>query len=167
MDPMELVTPAIGLMFWTCVVFFLLIVLLKKFAWKPILSAVDARNSGIEDALSLAKKTRDEMANLQADNKKLLQEARSERDQMLKEAREMKSAIISEAKNRAKDEADKMIASTKVIIENEKAAAISELKSSVGALSVEIAEKVLKAELKDSDKQNTYIAEMLKDVRLN
>ena len=119
MDPIELVTPAIGLMFWTCVVFSLLLILLKKFAWKPILSAVDARNSGIEEALALAKKTKDEMANLQADNKMLLQEARSERDQMLKEAREMKNAIISEAKNTAKEEADKMIASAKAVIEND------------------------------------------------
>ena len=151
MDPMELVTPAIGLMFWTCVVFSLLLILLKKFAWKPILSAVDARNSGIEEALALAKKTKDEMANLQADNKMLLQEARSERDQMLKEAREMKNAIISEAKNTAKEEADKMIASAKAVIENEKAGAISELKSTVGSLSVDIAEKVLRAELKDAE----------------
>ena len=167
MDPMELVTPAIGLMFWTCVVFFLLLVLLKKFAWKPILSAVDARNSGIEEALALAKKTKDEMANLQADNKMLLQEARSERDQMLKEAREMKNAIISEAKNTAKEEADKMIASAKAVIENEKAGAISELKSTVGSLSVDIAEKVLRAELKDAEKQNAFITEMLKDIKLN
>ena len=127
-------------MFWTCVVFSLLLILLKKFAWKPILSAVDDRNSGIEEALALAKKTKDEMANLQANNKILLQEARSERDQMLKEAREMKNAIISEAKNTAKEEADKMIASAKAVIENEKAGAISELKSTVGSLSVDIAE---------------------------
>ena len=167
MDPMELVTPAIGLMFWTCVVFSFLLILLKKFAWKPILSAVDARNSGIEEALALAKKTKDEMANLQADNKMLIQEARSERDQMLKEAREMKNAIISEAKNTAKDEADKMIASAKAVIENEKAGAISELKSTVGSLSVDIAEKVLRSELKDTEKQNAFIAEMLKDIKLN
>ena len=167
MDPIELVTPAIGLMFWTCVVFSLLLILLKKFAWKPILSAVDARNRGIEEALALAKKTKDEMANLKADNKMLIQEARSERDQMLKEAREMKNAIISEAKNTAKEEADKMIASAKAVIENEKAGAISELKSTVGSLSVDIAEKVLRAELKDAEKQNAFITEMLKDIKLN
>ena len=107
------------------------------------------------------------MANLQADNKMLIQEARSERDQMLKEAREMKNAIISEAKNTAKDEADKMIASAKAVIENEKAGAISELKSTVGSLSVDIAEKVLRSELKDAEKQNAFIAEMLKDIKLN
>lgn len=113
------------------------------------------------------KKTKDEMANLKADNKMLIQEARSERDQMLKEAREMKNAIISEAKNTAKEEADKMIASAKAVIENEKAGAISELKSTVGSLSVDIAEKVLRAELKDVEKQNAFITEMLKDIKLN
>ena len=93
MDPIELVTPAIGLMFWTCVVFTLLLILLKKFAWKPILSAVDERNNSIESALAMAEKTRGEMAQLQANNEALLQEARSERDQLLKEAREMKESI--------------------------------------------------------------------------
>ena len=158
---------SLGLFFWQLLLFIALLLLLKKFAWKPILSAVDARNSGIEEALALAKKTKDEMANLQADNKMLLQEARSERDQMLKEAREMKNAIISEAKNTAKEEADKMIASAKAVIENEKAGAISELKSTVGSLSVDIAEKVLRAELKDAEKQNAFITEMLKDIKLN
>ena len=96
-----------------------------------------------------------------------MKEARAERDEMLKEARDIKATIVSDAKNSAKEEADKIIASAKTVIENEKAAAVSELKSSVGALSVQIAEKVLKAELKDSDKQNAYISEMLKDVKLN
>lgn len=167
MDPMELVTPAIGLMFWTCVVFFLLLVLLKKFAWKPILSAVDTRNKSIEDALLAADKARNEMSKLNNDNLRILQEARAERDQMLKEAREIKATIVSDAKNAAKAEADGIISSAKALIENEKVAAIAELKSSVGSLSVDIAEKILKAELKDSEKQNAYIAEMLKGVKLN
>jgi F-type H+-transporting ATPase subunit b len=167
MDPIKLVTPEIGLMFWTCVVFTLLLILLKKFAWKPILAAVDARNKSIEDALVLAKKTRDEMANLQEVNKKLLQEARTQRDEMLKEARDIKASIVSDAKHTAKAEADKMISSAKAVIENEKVAAISELKNSVGALSIEIAEKVLKSELKDVEKQKTFISEMLNDVKLN
>jgi len=167
MDPMELVTPAIGLMFWTCVVFTLLLILLKKFAWKPILSAVDTRNNSIEDALLAAEKARNEMANLQADNERILKDARAERDAMLKEARDIKTSIVSVAKNSAKEEADKMIASAKAVIENEKVAAISELKKSVGALSIKIAEKVLMSELKDVEKQNTFISEMLKDVKLN
>jgi len=164
---MDLVTPGFGLIFWTSVVFIILLVLLKKMAWTPILNNVDARNKSIEEALEAAKNAREEMSNLKADNDRILKEARSERDEMLKEARELKANIISEAKNTAKDEADKIIASAKVVIENEKAGAISELKNTVGSLSVDIAEKVLRAELKDADKQNAFIAEMLKDIKLN
>jgi len=164
---MDLVTPGFGLIFWTSVVFIILLVLLKKMAWSPILNNVDARNKSIEEALEAAKNAREEMSNLKADNDRILKEARAERDELLKEARELKANIISEAKNVAKDEADKMIASAKVVIENEKAGAISELKNTVGSLSVDIAEKVLRAELKDVDKQNAFIAEMLKDIKLN
>ena len=164
---MDLVTPGFGLIFWTSVVFIILLVLLKRMAWTPILNNVDARNKSIEEALEAAKNARDEMSNLKADNDRILKEARAKRDEMLKEARELKANIISEAKNAAKDEADKMIASAKVVIENEKAGAISELKNTVGSLSVDIAEKVLRAELKDVDKQNAFIADMLKDIKLN
>ena len=164
---MDLVTPGFGLIFWTSVVFIILLVLLKRMAWTPILNNVDARNKSIEEALEAAKNARDEMSNLKADNDRILKEARAERDEMLKEARELKANTVSEAKNAAKDEADKMIASAKVVIENEKAGAISELKNTVGSLSVDIAEKVLRAELKDVDKQNTFIADMLKDIKLN
>ena len=164
---MDLVTPGFGLIFWTSVVFIILLVLLKRMAWTPILNNVDARNKSIEEALEAAKNARDEMSSLKADNDRILKEARAERDEMLKEAREVKANIISEAKNAAKDEADKMIASAKVVIENEKAGAISELKNTVGSLSVDIAEKVLRAELKDVDKQNAFIADMLKDIKLN
>ena len=164
---MDLVTPGFGLIFWTSVVFIILLVLLKRMAWTPILNNVDARNKSIEEALEAAKNARDEMSNLKADNDRIIKEARAQRDEMLKEARELKANIISEAKNAAKDEADKMIASAKVVIENEKAGAISELKNTVGSLSVDIAEKVLRAELKDIDKQNAFIADMLKDIKLN
>ena len=164
---MDLVTPGFGLIFWTSVVFIILLFLLKRMAWTPILNNVDARNKSIEEALEAAKNARDEMSSLKADNDRILKEARAQRDEMLKEARELKASIISEAKNAAKDEADKMIASAKVVIENEKAGAISELKNTVGSLSVDIAEKVLRAELKDVDKQNAFIADMLKDIKLN
>ena len=164
---MDLVTPGFGLIFWTSVVFIILLIMLKRMAWTPILNNVDARNKSIEEALEAAKNARDEMSNLKADNDRILKEARAQRDEMLKEARELKANIVSEAKNAAKDEADKMIASAKVVIENEKAGAISELKNTVGSLSVDIAEKVLRAELKDVDKQNAFIAEMLKDIKLN
>ena len=124
---MDLVTPGFGLIFWTSVVFIILLFLLKKMAWTPILNNVDARNKSIEEALSSAETARKEMANLHADNQRILQEARSERDEMLKEARDIKASIVSDAKNTAKDEADKIIASAKAVIENKKAAAISHL----------------------------------------
>jgi len=164
---MELVTPQIGLIFWTSLSFLILMFILKKFAWSPILGAVKEREVSIREALESAEKARQEMANLQADNERILKEARVERDAMLKEARAMKENIVSEAKNKANAEADKLVAAAKVIIENEKNAAISELKDSVGALSIEIAEKVLRAELADSDKQKAYTEELLKDVKLN
>ena len=164
---MELVTPQIGLIFWTTLSFFILLFILKKLAWTPILGAVKDREASIKDALASAENARNEMANLQADNQRILKEARAERDEMLKEARDIKATIVTEAKNAAKAEADAIITAAKALIENEKVAAISELKSSVGSLSVDIAEKVLKAELKDTEKQNAYIAEMLKDIKLN
>tara|TARA_B110000444_G_scaffold92069_1_gene86989 strand:+ start:1201 stop:1695 length:495 start_codon:yes stop_codon:yes gene_type:complete len=164
---MDLVTPGFGLIFWTSIVFIILLLLLKKFAWTPILENVDARNKSIEDALSAAEMARDEMSNLKNDNERILKEARAERDEMLKEAREIKATIVSEAKNIAKEEAEKMISSAKSVIETEKVAAVSELKNTVGALSIEIAEKVLKAELKDPEKQNAYINDMLKNIKLN
>jgi F-type H+-transporting ATPase subunit b len=164
---MELVTPQIGLIFWTTLSFLILLLLLKKFAWTPILGAVKSRELSIIDALASAENARAEMASLQADNELILKKARAQRDELLKEARDMKSNILSEAKNVAKAEADAIISAAKKLIENEKVAAISELKSSVGSLSVDIAEKILMVELKDSEKQNAYIVEMLKDVKLN
>jgi F-type H+-transporting ATPase subunit b len=164
---MELVTPQIGLIFWTALSFLILLLLLKKLAWTPILGAVKEREASIKDALASAENARNEMANLQAGNQRILQEARLERDEMFKEARDIKSSIVADAKNAAKAEADVIISSAKALIETEKIAAITELKSTVGALSVDIAEKVLKAELHDAEKQNAYIAEMLKDVKLN
>lgn len=164
---MELVTPQIGLIFWTSLSFLILMFILKKFAWSPILGAVKEREVSIREALESAENARQEMANLQADNERILKEARIERDAMLKEARAMKENIVSEAKNKANAEADKLVAAAKVIIESEKNAAISELKDSVSALSIEIAEKVLRAELADSDKQKAYTEELLKDVKLN
>tara|TARA_B100000780_G_C20991715_1_gene396617 strand:+ start:314 stop:808 length:495 start_codon:yes stop_codon:yes gene_type:complete len=164
---MDLVTPGFGLIFWTSIVFIILLLLLKKLAWTPILENVDARNKSIEEALTAAEMARDEMSNLKNDNELILKEARANRDEMLKEAREIKASIVSEAKTVAKEEADKIISSAKSVIEREKVAAVSELKNTVGVLSIEIAEKVLKAELKDPEKQNAYINDMLKNLKLN
>jgi len=154
---MSLVTPAIGLMFWTCIIFTLLIVLLRKFAWKPILTAVDDRNEQINSALKAADKARLEIENLNNDNERILLEAKSERDQLLKEARDIKDNIINEAKEKASNEAENILNAAKSQIENEKMKAITELKNSVAVLSIDIAEKVLKNELKEKSNQEDFI----------
>ena len=164
---MDLVTPSIGLIFWTSVVFVILLILLKKFAWTPILDSVDARNKSIEDALLSAEKAKQEMESLNADNERILREARAERDALLKDAREIREGMISDAKGQASAEADKVLAAAKAQINNEKMAAITELKNQVAELSIEIAEKVLKSELKDGVKQKELVGVALKEAELN
>jgi F-type H+-transporting ATPase subunit b len=164
---MELVKPGIGLIFWMTVTFGILLFLLTKFAWKPIMSALRERESSIEDALNSARKAKEEMAQLTASNEKMLAEARLERDKLLKEARETKDAIISEAKTKASAEADRLIASARQTINNEKVAAIHELKNQVASMSIEIAEKILRHELANDDKQKALVSSLLKEVNLN
>ena len=164
---MELVTPEIGLIFWTTVVFSLLLLVLKKYAWKPILSAVDERNKSIEDALKAADKAKEEMLALNVDNERILMEAKKERDVLLKEGREIKDNIIAEAKDKAKIESDKILITAKEQINNEKMKAITELKNQVAEMSIDIAEKILKSELSDKNKQKELIAEALKSNELN
>ncbi|MGE3825377.1 MAG: F0F1 ATP synthase subunit B, partial [Bacteroidia bacterium] len=158
---------AFGLIFWLFVSFALILFLLKKFAWKPILEMLDEREKTISDALNSAQKAKEEMAALRAGNEKLLQEARNERDNLLKEAREAKEMIINEAKVKATEASDKILASARENISNEKMAAITELKNYVAALSIEIAEKVLKQELADPNKQKELVQSLLKDTKLN
>ena len=164
---MDLVTPDVGLLFWTFISFIILFVLLKKFAWKPIVGTVNDREQSIREALASAEAARKEMENLTADNEKILQEARAEREAMLKEARELKAKMIADSKEEAKLAADKMIANAQEAIETEKKAAVAELKSQVASLSVEIAEKVVKAELSDKEKQLKLVEDMLGDATLN
>lgn len=164
---MDLITPELGLVFWTLVTFLILLFILRKFAWKPILGAVSEREEGIKDALASAEKARKEMENLQADNERILQEARIERETMLKEAREMKSKMISDAKEEAQDQANKMIAQAQAAIESEKKSAMAELKSHVASLSIDIAEKVVKNELSNKDKQLKLVETMLEETKLN
>ena len=156
-----------GLFFWQVIIFVGLILLLKKFAWKPILDAVNEREQGIKDALVSAENARKEMQNLQADNQRILQEARNERDNMLKEAREMKEKMIADSKNEAQAQGSKMIEQAKSAIEAEKNAAMAELKMQVSTLSIEIAEKLLKDELSNKDAQIKLVENMLGDVKLN
>jgi F-type H+-transporting ATPase subunit b len=160
---MELVTPAIGLIFWTTVVFTLLVLLLKKFAWKPILSAVDERNQSIKDSLAQAEKARSEMSELTANNEKIIAQAKVDRDLILKEARDIKNEIISEAKDKASKEAEKLVTTAKEQILNEKMKAITELKNHVADLSIEMAEKILRSELSDVAKQKELVTKALKE----
>ncbi len=164
---MELVKPAFGLIFWMFVSFALILFLLKKFAWKPILEMLDEREKTISDSLNSAQKAKEEMTALRAGNEKLLQEARNERDNLLKEAREAKEMIINEARAKATEASDKILASARENISNEKMAAITELKNYVATLSIEIAEKVLKQELADPNKQKELVQTLLKDTKLN
>jgi len=164
---MQLVTPDIGLLFWMLVSFSIVLFLLRKYAWKPILDGLSSREESIANALNEAEKAKAEMAALTADNEALLKQARIERDNILKEAREMRDQMISDAKGQAKVEADKMVSSAREAIQNEKQAAITELKNQVALLSIEIAEKVIKSELSDSDKQKALVGDLLKDVKLN
>ena len=159
---MELVTPEIGLIFWTTIVFLLLLIVLKKYAWKPILAAVDERNKSIEDALKAADKAKKEMLSLNTDNERILIQSKKERDALLKEGREIKDNIITESKDKAKLEADKILITAKEQINNEKMKAITELKNQVASMSIDIAEKILKSELSDKNKQKELIAEALK-----
>tara|TARA_B100001173_G_C15943051_1_gene527991 strand:- start:462 stop:950 length:489 start_codon:yes stop_codon:yes gene_type:complete len=156
-----------GLIIWTTIIFTLLLVVLKKFAWKPILSAVDERNKSIEDALKAAEKAKEEMALLNTDNERILKEARKERDSLLKEAREIKEGIISEAKKNATLEADKIIVSAKSQINNDKMKALVELKNHIAGLSIEMTEKILKSELSDKKKQKELIESALKNTDIN
>ncbi|ANH59604.1 MULTISPECIES: F0F1 ATP synthase subunit B [Dokdonia] len=149
------------------ILFLLLIFLMVKFAWKPIMSALNEREEGIQGALDAAENAKKEMASLQADNEKLLKEARAEREAMLKEAREMKTKMIDDAKVEAKDAADKMVAQAQAAIEAERKSAIADLKGQVAALSVEIAEKVVKNELSDKEKQLGLVDKMLGQATLN
>jgi F-type H+-transporting ATPase subunit b len=141
--------------------------MLKKFAWKPILDAVNEREEGIKNALLSAENARKEMQNLQSDNQRILQEARLERDAMLKDAREMKEKMIADSKNEVQAQGLKMIEQAKAAIESEKNAALSELKAHVSTLSIEIAEKILKDELSNKDSQIKLVEKMLGDAKLN
>lgn len=164
---MDLVTPGLGLVVWTGITFIILLIILRKFAWKPILGAVSDREESIKNALLEADKARQEMENLKSDNEKILKEARAERDAMLKEARDMKNNMISEAKDEAKAQANKIIEQAKTTIQNEKLAAITDLKNQVADLSIDIAEKVVKEQLSNKDKQEKLVESMLNEVKLN
>ena len=164
---MDLVTPDLGLLFWTGLVFSLLLFVLTKFVWKPILGAVNAREQKISEALELAEKTKAEMKALQSENENLLKEARAQRDSMLKDAKNSADKLIEESKDKAKLEADKIVTAAKEAINNEKLQAMSELKTHVAGLSIEIAEKIIRIELSSDDKQKALAEKMAEDINMN
>ena len=155
---------SIGLFFWQTLLFVALLLLLKKFAWKPILDAVNERETSIKDSLSAAEKARRDMEAVQADNKRILKEARAERDALLAEAKTASVQIVNQAKEDAKAAADKITAQAQETIQNEKVAAINELKGQVASLSIDIAEKVLQTELKDKATQEQLVTQLVKEI---
>jgi F-type H+-transporting ATPase subunit b len=164
---MDLFNPSIGLVVWSTIVFLLLFFVLSKFAWKPVLAAIKEREHSIDDALNKAELARDAMVRLTATNAQLMQDTRAERDQILKEAKALKDNIVNEAKQQAHTEGTKLIEKAKIEIENQKKAALAELKSQVSTLSIEIAERVLRSQLDDKAKQQDLVNSLLKDVELN
>jgi len=162
-----LVLPDIGLVFWNTVAFLLLLVVLGKFAWKPILKAINDREQGIEDALARADKMKSELATMQSENEALLAKAREERATLIKEAKEASEKMIADAKDKAKSEYERIVADAQVAITQQKNAALTEVKNQVGSLVVDVAEKVLRRELSNKAEQETYIKQLADGVKLN
>ena len=164
---MDLLTPGTGLIIWQTFVFLLLVLLLAKFAWKPILGSLKEREESIQQALDSAEKAKIEMAALKSDNEKLLREAREERDKILREAREAANRLHDQAQSDAKKNADKIIDDAKAIIQTEKNAALRDVKTQVAMFSLEIAERLIKSNLKDDKTQKDLAETFIKDLKLN
>ncbi len=162
-----LVLPDPGLLIWSTIAFLILLFVLGKFAWKPIMKAIDEREKGINDSIATAEKVRAEMAQLKSENETLLIQAREERAQLLKEAKEIKDKIINDAKEQAKTEAAKIMADTQQAIENQKMAAVVDLKNTVGNMVIEVSEKILRRELSNKTEQETYIKQLTSEIKLN
>ncbi|WP_316769158.1 F0F1 ATP synthase subunit B [Pedobacter frigiditerrae] len=164
---MDLLIPEVGLVVFQTIAFLLLMFLLGKFAWKPVLAAIKEREQSIDDALNKAELAKQEMARLTSQNEELMKQARAERDEILKEAKILKDSIVNEAKTSAQTEGAKLIEKARIEIENQKKAALAELKGQVSTLSLDIAERVLRSQLDDKAKQQDLVNSLLKDVELN
>lgn len=164
---MDLLQPALGLFFISLLIFIIVFLILKKFAWKPILSTLKEREDSITDSIATAERVKEEMAQMKAEHEHVLAEAKAERSQILKEAKEAKDKIISEAKAQAQAEAKKIIQDASVAIENQKMAAITEVKNQLGTLVIEVAEKVLRKELSDKQNQDAYIKQLAQEIKMN
>lgn len=164
---MDLVTPSIGLIFWTSLTFITVFFILRKFAWKPILGALDEREKTIAESLATAEKAKQEMATLNVENARLLQETRAEREKLLKDAKTVADRLVSEAKDKAIEESNRIIASAQEAIKNEKQAALTEVRNQVAHLSLTIAEKLLKNELSNKNSQIDLAQNFLKEIKSN
>jgi F-type H+-transporting ATPase subunit b len=164
---MELLLPGIGLIFWTFIAFIIVLVILRKFAWKPILSSLNEREKTIADSLETAQRVKAEMALLKNENEEMMAKAREERSLLLKEARDTKDRIINEAKEQSKVEANKIILEAQQAINAQKMAAITEVKNQVGKLVIEITEKILRKELQNTDAQEAHIRSLVDEVKMN
>ena len=164
---MELVQPGIGLIFWMTLSFAVMLWVLAKFAWKPIMKALHERETSIDEALNAANKAKKEMKELLFSNEQLLKEAKEERDAILRAGRMVRDSIIDESKTKANKEADRIVESAIERIENEKMAATTNLKNQLASLSIEIAEKILKKELSDDIKQKEFVNDLIKDINFN
>lgn len=164
---MGLVMPDFGLLFWMVLSFSFLLFILRKYAWKPILKALSERENSIDEALKAAQLAKEEMARLKSDNEKIMREAILEREQIVKEAREMKETIVRDAKTQASLEAGKVLENAKAAIEQEKSAAIGEIKEIIAHFSVDIAEKILKEHLADENQQKKLINTYVDQIKLN
>lgn len=164
---MGLVTPGIGLIIWMTIAFLVVWIGLGKFAWPAIMNTIKEREESIANALKSAEEARKEMAKLQSDNERILKEAYAQRDNILKEAKEIKDKIVAEAKDKAQSEADRIVVAARESIQNEKSAAMAEIKNHVAVLSIDIAEKILRSELSDATKQGKLMNDLLSDIKLN
>lgn len=164
---MDLLTPDLGLMIWNLIGFLIVLLILRKFAWKPILKSLKERETGIADALATADKVKAEMAQMKSENEALMAKAREERAIMIKEAKEASNKMIAEAKDRAKAEYDKIVADAQQAINQQKNAAITDVKNQVGNLVIEVTEKVLRRELANKAEQEKYIKQLAEGVKLN
>jgi F-type H+-transporting ATPase subunit b len=164
---MEFVTPGLGLLFWQFIVFVCILLILRKFAWKPITEALREREHSIDSALKLAEQAKADMAKLKADNEKLLEEARIERDAIVKQARQTADSLIEEAKDKATTESNRIVEAARLAIQQERHAAVQEIRQQVATLSLEIAEKVLRGQLKDEAAQRSLVNKFVDDVKFN
>lgn len=164
---MELLKPALGLFFWALLAFMIVFLILKKFAWKPILNMLNERETGIANALQTAEKVKGEMSAMKAENEQLMKQAHEERSAMLKEAKEIKEKMITDAKDLAKTEANKIILDAQEQINRSKMAAITEVKNEIGLLSVAVAEKILRNQLSQDSAQDAYVKKLTEEIKMN